>query len=309
MMEPSQPHRFVRGIGIRQLRYAVLTADTQSFARAARTLNIKQATLSRSIASLEDRLGIPLFIRSTRGAVATENGKAFLSVARRIVTDIDNLVTTARAVSYGEEGRIAVGFSASLMAGNMRATIAEFMERHPDVQFDGIEAPPDKLRNDLETRIIDVAIAPSDFRRDELMRRSIWSERLLVALPHDHPLLAHERLHWTDLRDDFFVMPSQGVGPILSNLLSRRLADHGYRANVIMQDTSLESVISTVSIGRFVTLVTEASLGVTWPNLEFREIPDQGMTARLDFAVYWRSDNENPALKRFLKLLSERFPS
>ena len=107
-------------IELRQLRYAVLTADTQSFARAAAKLNIKQSTLSRRVLQLEDQLGVKLFERTTRGAEPTENGKAFIEQARRIVTDVDNLQTTARAVSYGEQGRLAVGYGSTLMAGNLR---------------------------------------------------------------------------------------------------------------------------------------------------------------------------------------------
>jgi predicted transcriptional regulator of viral defense system len=87
-------------IEVRQLRYAVLAADQHSFARAARTLNVKQSTLSRTIADLEHRLRIQLFDRTSRGAIPTDTGKNFLSIARRIITDIDNLQTTARAVSF-----------------------------------------------------------------------------------------------------------------------------------------------------------------------------------------------------------------
>jgi DNA-binding transcriptional LysR family regulator len=295
-------------IEVQQLRCAVLAADTQSFSRAAQKLNVKQSTLSRRIAGLEHLLGIQLFERSTRGAMPTEHGKAFLTTASRIITDIDNLVTTARAVSYGEEGRIAVGFSASLMTGNMRATIAEFLARNPKVQFDGIEATPNKLNNDLEARIIDVALVPSDLRAIGVARRSAWSERLLVALQKNHPLLEAETIHWSDLRREVFVLPRQGVGLTLHDILRRRLGDQGYRADIIVQDTSLESVISTVAFGRYITVVTEASLGVQWLDIEFREIVDQGAPARLDYALYWREDNRNPALKRFFKLINERYP-
>ena len=296
-------------IEIRQLRYAVLTADMQSFSRAAVVLNVKQSTLSRRVAALENRLGIRLFQRSTRGAFPTEQGTAFLSVAKRIITDVDNLQTTARAVSYGEEGRIAVGFSASLMTGNMRASIAEFMHRHPDIQFDGIEGDPDRILSDLKARIVDVALIPENTEVIGISRRAAWSERLLVALPNGHELTKPDRVHWTDLRREISVLPSQGVGIAMARTLKRRLAEQGYRAHLIMQDTSLESVLSTVPFGRYITLATEASIGVHWPELTFAEIMDQGGPARLDYAFYWREDNDNPALKRFFELISERYPA
>ena len=87
--------------------------------RAAATLNVKQSTLSRRVMQLEHRLGVKLFERTTRGAEPTETGKV-IEQARRIVTDVDNLQTTARAVSYGQ-GRLAGGYGSTLMARNLRA--------------------------------------------------------------------------------------------------------------------------------------------------------------------------------------------
>jgi DNA-binding transcriptional LysR family regulator len=103
-------------------------------------------------------------------------------------------------------------------------------------------------------------------------------------------------------------VPSSGIGPIVANLLAARLTEQGYRPNIIVQDTNLESVLSIVSVGRFITVATEASQGVTWPDLNFREVHDQNGTARLEFSVYWREDNNNPALQRFFTLINERYP-
>ncbi|WP_073974518.1 LysR family transcriptional regulator [Erythrobacter donghaensis] len=296
-------------IEVRQLRYAVLTADMSSLSRAASALNMRQATLSQRVTQLEDKLGIKLFTRSTRGAEPTEMGRVFIESARRIITDIDNLQTTARAVSYGEQGRLAVGYSSSLMAGNLKQTFSDYLTRFPDVQFDGVEAGPETLLHRLQSRTIDVAVAPTGMEESGVVSRRVWSDRLLVTLLDGHRLLENERIYWTDLRREVFVVPGSGIGPIVANLLAARLTEQGYRPNIIVQDTSLESVLSIVSVGRFITIATEASQGVTWPGLNFREIHDQGGTARLEFSVYWREDNENPALQRFFTLINERYPA
>ena len=295
-------------IEIRQLRYAVLTADTQSFSRAAAALRVKQSTLSRRVMQLEHRLGIKLFDRSTRGAEVTVNGKAFIEQARRILTDADNLVTTAHAVSYGEQGRLAIGYSSSLMSGPLKFAFADYLTRYPDVQFDGIEAGSEKLISGLQSRSIDVVVAPTGMEEAGVRTRPLWSERLMAVLTCNSRLLENERIYWQDLRREVFVVPSSGIGPILANLLSARLTDQGYRPNIIVQDTSHESVLSMVSVGRFITIATEASQGVTWSDLQFREIYDSGGPARLEYSLYWREDNDNPALKRFFKLIEERYP-
>lgn len=297
------------GIEIRHLKAAVVTADVKSFSRAAKVLNVKQSALSRRVQALEQMLGVQLFERTKRGTYPTENGKAFLSVARRIVTDIDNLFTTAKNVSYGEEGRLAIGFSSSLMTGNLRLAIGDYMARYPDVQFDGIEGGTEKLFTGLQARIVDAAITPALIAEPGITRRNLWTERLMIVVPENHRLNDADTIHWTDLRHEVFVLPTDGIGPIVSDMLSAKLGAQGHRANIIAQDTSIESVISTVTIGRYVTIVTEASTGVTWPGLHFLEISDNGGPARLDFALYWRADNDNAALRKFFKMLQERYPS
>lgn len=130
----------------------------------------------------------------------------------------------------------------------------------------------------------------------------------MVVLLDDNRLIENERIYWQDLRREVFVVPSGGLGPILGNLLSARLTEQGYRPNIIYQDTSLESVLAMVTAKRFVSIATEASQGVTWPGLHFREIYDSNGPARLEYALYWREGNENPALKHFFKLIEERYP-
>ncbi len=294
---------------IRQLRYAVATADAKSFSRAATALNVKQITLSRRVQQLEDRLGVKLFDRSTRGAEITANGRTFIEQARRIVTDVDNLRTTARNVSYGLQGRIAVGYCSPLMAGNLRLAISSYLTKFVDVQFDGVEAGLEKLIHGLHSHTIDVAVAPIGLDEDGITSRRVWSERLFTVLPDDHALADKEHIYWHDLRQEVFVVPAGGLGPIFGNLIAARLTEQGKRPNIIVQDTSLESVLSMVAAKRYISIATEASQGVTWTDLCFHEIHDPTGPARLEYALYWRKDNDNPALQRFFKLIDERYPS
>jgi DNA-binding transcriptional LysR family regulator len=295
-------------IEVRQLRYAVMTADAHSFSRAAATLNVKQSTLSRRVLQLEERLGVKLFERTTRGAEPTENGRVFIEQARRIVTDIDNLQATARNVSYGLQGRIAVGYCSSLLSGNLKLAFSDYLARFPDVQFDGVEAGPEKLLHGLQSRTIDVAVAPIGLDEVGLESRKLWSERLFAVLLADSRLAEQERVYWHELRREVFVVPNGGIGPILGSLVSASLTQQGYRPAIIQQDTSLESVLSMVAAKRFITIATEASQGIAWPDLQFREIYDNSGPARLEYSLYWRADNDNPALQRFFKLIEERYP-
>jgi len=295
-------------IDLRQLRFAVTAADTASFLRAAKQLNVKRSTLSKKVPALEYRLGITLFERSTRGVVPTETGKAFLEVARRIVTDADNLLTTAKAVRYGEVGRLMVGFSGSLSTGNLRLLLGDVLERFPDVQLDALEASPERMISGLQTRIVDIAIHASQIEEPGVTKRWLWSERLMVVLPKEDRLAKSEGLFWTDLRKSVFVMPQERSGPRIGEVIRQRLGGNGLKANIITQETSAETIAAMVPFGKFVTVVPESATGAARPDVVFREIADPNGAAHLDFAAWWREDNDNPALARFFKLLDERYP-
>ena len=67
----------------------VLVVDTGSFSAAARRLNVGQPAVSKLVAQLEDRLGVKLLVRTTRGLTATEAGLNYYERARRSIEEAD----------------------------------------------------------------------------------------------------------------------------------------------------------------------------------------------------------------------------
>ena len=177
-------------IELRQLRYLIAAAEAGSFSRAARNLNIKQATLSRHILDVEKRLGMALFDRRTRGATLTKDGETYLYTAQRIVGEWEELNAWVRSTRNGEAGRLAVGFYTSFSAGNLRATLSEFGERNPNVKLRGFERDRKMLLAGIENGVLDIAIMIGESRCPGLVNRSFWSERIMVAMREDHRLAA-----------------------------------------------------------------------------------------------------------------------
>ena len=70
---------------LRQLEHFLAVAEEQHFTRAARRVNIVQSGLSASIRALEEELGAPLFIRSTRRVDLTAAGRVLAEEARRVL--------------------------------------------------------------------------------------------------------------------------------------------------------------------------------------------------------------------------------
>ena len=72
-----------------QLTYVLAVARTGSISRAAKELFISQPSLSAAVRELEAELGITLFVRTSRGVVATRDGEEFLGYARQVIEQTD----------------------------------------------------------------------------------------------------------------------------------------------------------------------------------------------------------------------------
>nr|QQZ51252.1 LysR family transcriptional regulator [Phenylobacterium glaciei] len=75
----------------------VAVATWGSFAEAARRLRISPSAVTRSVAQLEDRLGLTLLSRTTRSVRLTERGQIYLESSRRILEDLETGERQARA--------------------------------------------------------------------------------------------------------------------------------------------------------------------------------------------------------------------
>jgi len=294
-------------IELRQLRYLIAAAEAGSFSRAARSINIKQATLSRHILTVEKRLGMVLFDRKTRGATLTPNGKTYLRTVQRIVNEFAEVNAWVKATNNGHAGRLAVGFYTSFSAGNLRATLSEFSEKFPDVKVRGFERDRDMLLAGIENGLLDIVIMIGEAPYRELMSRSFWSERILVAMPESHALAERERIHWTDLTGERFLLTERDPGPETRNMLLGKLWMPGYAPEIDMDDIGRETVLSAIALGGRISIVAESALGIQIPGVVFREVHETSGHTRIGFSGYWRADNENLVLRRFLDFVATRY--
>src|SRR5688500_5116487 len=98
---------------LRYLRYFIAVAEERSITRAAARLRLAQPALSRQLRALEDEIGSPLMERNSRGVMLTEAGLAFAEDAKRILADVEAVVSAARARSRGTKGDLNIGYAPS----------------------------------------------------------------------------------------------------------------------------------------------------------------------------------------------------
>ncbi|KRQ16264.1 LysR family transcriptional regulator [Bradyrhizobium manausense] len=292
-----------------QLQLALAAAEYGSFRRAAERFSITQSTLSRSIQLLEHSLGIIIFERSHAGVTATPAGLDFLRIARSILEQMDTLVARTKPADRGVCGRFVIGFSTSLTAGHLRATLLEYSAQFPQVNLGIVERSRPRLATALRNGMVDLYVAAGDSFDISSKSTPLWSERVFAALPHDHPLALQDGISWADLRNQIVLMSQYDSGRGLDALLNAKLIVSTEGPRIEHRDVSRAEIQNLVSMGLGIALVLESDVGANSSGLVYRELRDSMGPSRIGFSAVWRDDNENPALANFLKLLAERYPS
>jgi DNA-binding transcriptional LysR family regulator len=306
LIQATSAHRLAC-VDLQHLRFAVAADECGSLRRAAEKLEVRQSSLSRSIRQLEHLIGIAVFERSSGGVKPTAVGRNVLRMARTILEEFDTLVATARLTRNGEAGRLAIGFCTSL-AGNLRASLLDFRQRFPNIELATVERRRTRLAAALRNGVLDILIVTGSVALPNSKAKPLWSERVFIVLPEDHPLVAREVVYWTDLRDETIILSEYDPGREIENLLVSQLVLPGDRPKIERHDISRGVVESLVTMKVGISLVLESDIGANISGLVYRELRDGAGPSVLGYSAYWQDDNENPALEAFLKLLSERYP-
>jgi DNA-binding transcriptional LysR family regulator len=165
------------------------------------------------------------------------------------------------------------------------------------------------LFDGIQNGTVDIAVVTGEPASDCNRSMVLWSERIIVALPEDHPLAANEIIYWTDLKRERFLLSERDPGPEIQDILVAKLSSPGDLPDVVRHDVSPENIKSLVGAGRGVSIMCEASMGASHAGVVYREAHDGNGSTRIGYRAYWRDGNDNPALRNFIRLLEERYPS
>ena len=209
--------------------------------------------------------------------------------------------------SRGESGRLTIGVHASLSAGNLRATLVDYRHRFPEVETQLVDGSSDHLISDVASSAIDVAFVVENHPGRDNKSLSVWSERVVVALPEDHVLASRDIVHWGELRNEALLLPQRGPGPEFLKLLVSKVG-HGSPCRVLRHDVGLDRLLTLVGAGWGILLALEGATGAIYPGVTYREVHDPDGPTRLAFRAYWREGTCNPSVLPFLDILRERYP-
>lgn len=120
---------------IKRMKHAIALAEELSFARAAERLHLSQPALSRSIQTLENEVGMPLFDRDNRNVALTTVGAVFMEQARRLVYQMRSLERDMGLIRNSEIGPLAFGAGPLPTAAFLPALLRQMGQERPALRL------------------------------------------------------------------------------------------------------------------------------------------------------------------------------
>ena len=159
----------------------VRVVETGSFSAAARQLRVGQPAVSKSVAQLEEHLGVRLLIRSTRGLTPTEAGLGYLERARRALEEAAEAELAARGAGAGLKGRLRICAALTFARIHLIPMLPKFLAQNPELE---LEVVLDDRQIDLVQEGIDVALRMGRMADSSLTARRIARcKRLVLGTP------------------------------------------------------------------------------------------------------------------------------
>jgi DNA-binding transcriptional LysR family regulator len=283
---------------LREMEMFVRVIEAGSFSAAAGDLNMGQPAVSKTIASLEDRLGVRLLTRSTRKLSPTEAGTAFYERALRAIGEANEAEAAAQGAGAGLEGRLRISAPVTFSRLHLVPKLGSFLDAHPRVQLDLVM---DDRVVDLLAENIDVALRLGVLTDSALKARKLGqAERLVVASP---AYLARRGVPRTpaDLLEHDGIIYGQGSGG-QEWLFRRGTSETSVYLRTRLKFSAAEGVREAVLAGQGFAIASRWMFAPELKSRELKSILDEWTLPAMDLWVIYPSGRlTNAKARAFIK--------
>ena len=288
-----------------QLTCFLTVAETLSFAKAAKLLNVTQPAVTHQIHSLEEELNAQLFKRTTRSVEITQEGLIFLNDAKNVL----NIITLAKKRFEEPVVDERQFFSIGCHSNNELHLLPEILRQmagscpmlYPVFQV----VPFQHLYQLLDEEAVDVIIAfqEKNTKKIDGIYKELSQVQITGVLPATHPLTEKELLDEDDLRTQRLLLLDPQICPDSLNAVQHELTTRRAVSELFICG-SADACITLAKAG-FGIAVQPDFLSLRSPDLAYIPIKD---VEPLSYGAYYKSVTGKPLLKLFLQLCKDKFP-
>lgn len=287
---------------LNQLLYFQTVARYQHFRLAAASLNISQPSLSRSIANLEEELGIILFERKGRTVTLTKYGRLFLEHANRILTDVQLAEKQMKKLS-GNAGHVDIAYVFPLAAQYIPHTVRRFLAKSSNetISFNFHQTYTREMVSGLKAERYDVIFGSYVENEPNIQFVPILKQEMIIITPLGHPLAQKKDPGLKDL----VKYPVMGYDKTsgLGQFTNRTYSSYGLTPNIVCESPDENAIASLVAEDFGIALVADVDILDHFP-LEKIHLTDVSLSHTV-YMAYLTDHYQIPAVKNFISFIKK----
>jgi DNA-binding transcriptional LysR family regulator len=220
--------------------------------------------------------------------------------ARRAAAEFDAVRRSGREGGSGRAGEVRLGVRMPRVGEPLRKLLFDWHAQYPNVSLNIFELNEREIQAAVRERRLDVAFMTSHTLWPHAVTEPLYRERLVAALPEDHPLVGQEALDWGTLRDEMFLVQgwddNQSVREFYASFMGSGVRFQAHAA-------SKQSVFALVGAGFGLTIATLSQSQVAFPGVVYRPISEDDAWVQVE--VVWYPDAEDATVGRFVAFMRD----
>lgn len=291
---------------LKQIQYFIAVVEYNSFTEAAEKCFISQSAISQQIKSLENEIGVELFIREKRQFFLSEAGEYFYRNSKSILKQLENIKMETKRLGEDNEISLRIGYPKNLSLFELQQAISKFYNLYPEINISIESGTHEELFELLLNGCIDLKISEQRraFNNDYYNYELKYSESY-VEISDKNPLSKKEFLEIEDLRDmSCILVVSKGREESEKNFYEKDLQiSHKF----IFVDSLEEARLMVAGNRGFLNI--DIIGHTTDPIVGIKRIPlyrDKKPIKRNYFAC-WNKNKTNYYIEEFTNILSDLF--
>ncbi|MFZ2257741.1 MAG: LysR substrate-binding domain-containing protein [Clostridiaceae bacterium] len=273
---------------IRQIKVFSTVAKHLNFTKAADELYVTQSSISKIIKSLEDELGMVLFIRSPKIQL-TDIGKEFYKKTDLLISLIESIPNDIQEVADLNRGTLTIGIPPITGSAFFPQIIGEFKVLYPNIEIRLIEEGSKKIEEMLERRELDLGVVCSLPKEPDAYHMMHYLKSPLRAgINVLNPLAEEAVISFQNLKDEPLILMQENFS--LYDLIIHRCHENGFIPNIVCHSSQRDFIIEMVAANMGITFLPENICQKT-NRPEIRFIPIEDPQIYLNLLVIWKRNS------------------
>lgn len=286
-----------------QLEYFQVLAKVQHMTKSAELLSISQPALSRSIARLEDELGVPLFERQGRSIRLNRYGELFVHRVHNIMREYQIGLTEIQQIVDPNHGEVSLGFLHTLGTNVVPDLIRNFRKENENIHFSLKQNHTHLQLLELKSGDLDLCLLAEMDVEKPIEWRELWREKLLAIVPSNHALAEKSSITLNELASESFVLMKKGYA--LRTQLDDLFTEKNIVPKITFEGDEVATVSGFVAAGLGVSILPE---GDEINQSRITKIPISDVMAERVIGMAWSEGRYlSPAAQKFQQFIFNYF--